>query len=270
MLPRLEPGRQDTPRCVASVECSDLRPCIVNSRESRRLVASAPACDSPDAWRRSPARSTLPASFTTMASDARAEWRDAVKRGCRLAWIGGAPDLPGVDRGAGASLRCAAVRPKNGRAENRTVTGGHWPAGRTGRKQPTRHIPGHPHWLLLLHCRVATPTDRQPRHRPPGSGPSCPFQRCRSVAARQSSLHPGRVRSGEGTATGRHLGRHAVVRINVEPGGSTPGLQIRSRQRSPRSPRVPDMDWFSSIARIVSPRGNLLLTRFDRRNNRPA
>jgi hypothetical protein len=42
------------------------------------------------------------------------------------------------------------------------------------------------------------------------TGPSCPFQRCRSVATHQSSLHAGRVRSGEGTATGRHLGRHAV------------------------------------------------------------
>ncbi len=208
-----------------------------------------------------------------MASDAQAGWRDTVKRRCRLAWIGGAPHLPGVDRGAGASLRCAAARPKNGQAEEpHCRRGSIRPAGRTG-QQPTRHIPGHPRWLLLLHCRVATPTDRQPRHRPQGAAlqrgplPFSAMQECRSSSIIASS---GRVRSGEGTATGRHLGRHAVVRINVELGGSTPGLQIHSRHRSPRSPGLPDIDGFPRKPVSVSPRRNLLLTRIDQRNNGPA
>lgn len=48
-------------------------------------------------------------------------------------------------RGAGASLRCAAARPKKGQAEEPYRRRGP-PAGRTNRSQPTRHIPGHPRW----------------------------------------------------------------------------------------------------------------------------
>jgi hypothetical protein len=168
VLPRLEPGQRDTPRCIASVECSDLRPCTANSGESRRLLGSAPACYSPDAWRRSPARSTLPASFTTMASDARRMARH------RKATMSSHLDRrrAGPSRCRSGGWRVTSLRRRsaqNGRAEEPYRRRGPL-AGRTNRSQaPDPTHPRHPRWLLLLHCRVATPTDRQPRHRPQGS-----------------------------------------------------------------------------------------------------
>lgn len=178
-----------------------------------------------------------------MASEARAGWRSIVKRRCRLAWIGGAPHVPGLDRGAGASLRCAAARPKRGQAEEPHCRGGS--TGRPDEQVATDQR--HPRSSTLapslaLPCghtdgSLAATIDLRARR---CNGTSCPFQRCWSAATHQSSLHPG----ARDPATGRHLGRHAVVRINVEPGGSTPGLQIHSRQRSRRSPGLPDIDGF--------------------------
>lgn len=147
-------------------------------------------------------------------------------------------------RGAGASLRCAAARPKKGQAEEPYRRRGP-PAGRTNRSQPTRHIPGHPRWpfsctAVWPHRRIVSrDIDRRARR----------WQRCLLALSSEAGVpqlviaSSGRVRCGKGTATGRHL-EHAVVRINLEPGGSTPGLQIHSRQRSSRSSRLSDRNCF--------------------------
>lgn len=171
--------------------------------------------------------------------------------------------------GVGTSLRCAAARPKKGQAEEPHCRRGP-PAGRTNRSQPTRHIPGHPRLLLLLHCRVATPTDRQPRHRPQGAALQRDPLALSSDAGVPQLVNHRFIRARairRGNGNGPSLGRHAVARINLEPGGAGPSdpfaatlAEIAQGSRYGR---------FSSKTRIVSPRGNLLLTRFDRRNNGP-
>lgn len=127
--------------------------------------------------------------------------------------------------------------PKKGKQKNRTVAGGHRPAGRTGRNRPDTST-----LALLLHCRVATPTDRQPRHRPQGAAlatvSSCPFQRCRSAAARHpGACDPARERQRAVTSSISWCG-------SILSRGSTPGLHIHSRRRSPRSPKLPDRNCF--------------------------
>lgn len=179
-----------------------------------------------------------------MASEARAGWRSIVKRRCRLAWIGGAPHVP-VSITGGWRVTSLRRRSSQKRASRRTVPS----QGATGR--PDEQVatdqthPRHPRWPFS--CTAVWPNrrivsrdiDLRARR----------WQRCLLALSSEAGVpqlviaSSGRVRSGEGTATGRHL-EHAVVRINLEPGGSTPGLQIHSRQRSPRSSRLSDRNCF--------------------------
>ncbi|MGY4325724.1 hypothetical protein ACVWWG_000138 [Bradyrhizobium sp. LB7.2] len=168
-------------------------------------------------------------------------------------WIGGAPHLPGVDRG----WRVTSLRrrsPQNGQAEKP-----HCRRGATSRPGEQVTDQTHPRSSTLAHS-LALPsghTDGSPAaHRPQGAAlQRDPLALSSDAGVPQLVNHRfiRCVRSGEGAATGRHLGRHAVVQINLEPGGSTPGLPIHSRQRSPRSPKVPDIDGFpESPHRIVT------------------
>lgn len=171
-------------------------------------------------------------------------------------------------RGAGASLRCAAARPKNGQAEEPYRRRGP-PAGRTNRSQPTRHIPGiHAGPSLALPCghtdgsSAATSTSG----RGAGNGVFLPFparQECRS----SSSLHPG--------ACDAARERQRAVTSSMPWCGSTSSREARRRAfRSIRGNARRDRPGFQIgtvflESRIASPGGNLLLTRNDQGNNGP-
>lgn len=190
------------------------------------------------------------------------------KRRCRLARIGGAPHVPGVDHG-GLARHFAAppLVPKKGKQKNRTVAGGHRPAGRTGRNRPDTSQVIHAGPSLALPCghtdgsSAATSTSG----RGAGNGVFLPFparQECRS----SSSLHPGAwIRRGNGNGPSPRACRGAdqsrAGRLDAGPSDpfgnarrDRPGFQIGT---------------VFLERRIASPGGNLLLTRIDQGNNGP-
>lgn len=171
-------------------------------------------------------------------------------------------------RGVGASLRCAAARPKKGQAEEPYRRRGPPPAGRTGRNRPDTSQVIHAGPSLALPCghtdgsSAATSTSG----RGAGNGVFLPFparQECRS----SSSLHPG--------ACDPARERQRAVTSSMPWCGSISSREARRRAfRSIRGNARRDRPGFQIgtvflESRIASPGGNLLLTRIDQGNNGP-
>jgi hypothetical protein len=122
-----------------------------------------------------------------------------------------------------------------GKGEHHTVAGVRQPVGRTGGEQPTEYIPGHPRSRLLLRCRGHTEAWNARRRRPQArrcKGTLLPFPAMQGATARQSSLYRGacdplRRRKGN-VQSGRHLDRHAVLRIGLAPGRIPPMMLYES------------------------------------------
>jgi len=150
-------------------------------------MARGPRVTLPFAPRRAPgpAGSTLPRPSVMLALGARAEGAKPLSRLAR-------PQRhykprPGVDRALPRHFAASPLSPK-GRTAVAHSRRAPRPVGRTGREQPTKHVPGHPRLRILLRC-VATSTDRQPRRRP--QAPSLQ----RDVRAEQANGSPDLGRS---------------------------------------------------------------------------
>jgi hypothetical protein len=146
-------------------------------------------------------------------------------------------------RGAGASLRCAAARPKKGQAEEPYRRRGP-PAGRTNRSQPTRHIPGHPRWpfsctAVWPHRRIVSrDIDLRARR----------WQRCLLALSSEAGVPQLVIASSGRVDPARE--RQRAVTSSMPWCGSISSREARRRafrsirQRSPRSSRLSDRNCF--------------------------